>query len=116
MRKSRPHGPIVDDVPVRYFTVLAQDPSVKGPGNRPLSTRVRVPAEALLPGPKGHRVHVIDFDASQDVSYRARQSRLDVDPYERHGPDLDDPQFHQQNVYAIVMATLGEFEQALGRP
>lgn len=106
------------EVPSRQFTVLAQDPAVKGRGGRPLMTRVSVPAERLEAGPKGHRIHVIDYDASTDTYYKPRQTKLGVDVYE-NVTDLDrllaDPQFHQQNVYAIAMATLGEFQVALGR-
>jgi hypothetical protein len=98
------------DVPTRRFTVLAQDPTVTGPGGRALTTLVTVPAERLEGGPKGHRVHVIDYDASTDAYYRPRNKGLVSDPY-RDVTDLDqlvrDPHFHQQNVYAIAMATLG---------
>jgi hypothetical protein len=107
------------DVPTRHLTVLAQDPTVRGPGGKALTTRVKLPAERLEPGPMGHRVHVIDYDATTDTYYRPRERDLASDPYEEV-TDIDrlvgDPQFHQQNVYAIVMATMGEFEVALGRP
>lgn len=107
------------DVPTRRVTVLAQDPAVRGPGGRALTTHVVVPAERLEPGPKGHRIHVIDYDASTDTYYKPRETELESDPYDGV-TDLDrlvgDPYFHQQNVYAIAMATLGEFEVALGRP
>lgn len=106
------------DVPTRRFTVLAQDPAVRGPGGRALTTRVTVPAERLEAGPKGHRIQVIDYDASHDVYYKPRTKDLGEDPYEGV-TDLaklvKDPHFHQQNAYAIAMATLGEFEAALGR-
>lgn len=107
------------DVPTRQFTVLAQDPTVTRPGGLALTTRVTVPAERLESGPKGHRIHVIDYDASTDTYYKPRSKNQDSDPY-LDETDLDalvgDPHFHQQNVYAIAMATLGEFEVALGRP
>lgn len=106
------------DVPTRQFTVLAQDPAVRGPGGRALTTRVTLPAERLEAGPKGHRVHVIDFDASSGRYYAPRATDLEQDPY-RDVTDLSrlvgDPYFHQQNAYAIVMATLAEFQAALGR-
>lgn len=106
------------DVRTREFTVFAQDPSVRGTGRRALTTQVTVPAERLEPGPKGHRVHVIDYDASSSKYYKPRMNDVDVDRY-RDETDVSalvgDPCFHQQNVYAIAMATLYEFEQALGR-
>lgn len=113
------HDPVRHDVPMRHWTVLAQDPDVLGSNGRALTTSVRVPAERLERGPKGHRVHVIDYDASADLFYRARAEDVETDPYAKV-TDVQklvrDPHFHQQNVYAIAMATLCEFEGALGRP
>jgi hypothetical protein len=107
------------DVPMRSWTVLAQDPSILGPGGKALTTTVSVPSERLERGPKGFRVHVIDYDASSDTFYRARDKDIDADTFARV-TDIDklvrNPYFHQQNVYAIVMATLQSFEGALGRP
>ena len=103
---------------MRSFTILAQDPAVLLPGGRALTTQVWLPAERLRPGPKGHRVHVIDFDAAAD-RYRApgtgdptKDEFIGVEDIDRL---VRNPHFHAQNVYAIVMSTLGEFEAALGR-
>jgi hypothetical protein len=110
---------VAQDVPTCTWTVLAQDPSVPGPGKRALTTRVSVPAERLEAGPKGHRIHVIDFDATRNAYYEPRQQKLYSDLYE-NAEDIDklvnDPYFHQQNVYAIAMSVMGEFQSALGRP
>lgn len=107
------------ETPTRRLTVLAQDPSVLGEFGHALTTTVEVPAERLERGPKGHRIHVIDYDASTDLFYRPRTTQLDRDPY-TDVRDIDrlvaDPHFHQQNVYALTMATLYTFERALGRP
>jgi hypothetical protein len=107
------------DVPTRTWTVLAQDPSVLAAGGRALTTTVEIPAERLERGPKGHRVHVLDYDGSTNRFYRSRQTSLERDHYSKI-QDVDrlvgDPYFHQQNVYALVMSTLFEFERALGRP
>ena len=107
------------DIPLRHWTVLAQDPSVLDRDGHALKTTVRVPAERLERGPKGHRVHVLDYDASTDYFYTSRTDDLEQDHYTRTR-DIDsllrDPHFHQQNVYALVMSTLFEFERALGRP
>lgn len=106
------------DVPMRRWTVLAQDPQVAGKGGVALTTTVSIAAERLERGPKGHRVHVIDYDASADTFYRARATRITDDPYTKV-TDVEklvrDPHFHQQNAYAITMATLKVFESALGR-
>lgn len=120
---SKPH--------TRKLTILAQDPSVKL-GGRIAFAQVDVPAEVLSPGPMGHRVKVIDFDASANVLYAPRafgntQEEQDHDFYK---PDenmttaerkrweektLADPSFHAQHCYAVVMRTLARFEFALGR-
>jgi hypothetical protein len=71
----------------------------------------------LEAGPRGYRVHVIDYDASTQTLYAAKTLPPTDDPY-RDAPDsilLSDPGFHAQNVYAIIMRTLGAFEFALGR-
>lgn len=113
------HDAVRHDVPTRLWTVLAQDPGLLGINGEALTTTVSVPAERLERGPKGHRIHVIDYDASADIFYRARDTNVELDPYAGE-TDIDklvrDPYFHQQSVYAIAMATLCEFEGALGRP
>ncbi|MBX5483280.1 MAG: hypothetical protein IRZ16_15770 [Myxococcaceae bacterium] len=105
----------------RTLTVIAQDPSVTLRG-QPVTAQVEVPAEALGPGPCGYRVHVIDYDATADVLYPAWTPATGADadngdPFAGASPKaaIDDPRFHQQNVYALVMRTLARFEQALGR-
>jgi hypothetical protein len=117
----------------RTLTVIAQDPSVRIGGNI-LITELTIPAEELLKGPCGYRVNVIDYDSSTDTLYEpAVFEQLDngriKDPYalsERmkelrqrpRGYDeklLNDPRFHAQNVYAVIMRTLAQFEFALGR-
>jgi hypothetical protein len=111
MRSSEAEGAF------RPWTVLAQDPSITTRGAA-LTTQVLAPNEHLEAGPRGHRVHVIDFDAGARVYYTPRKHGLLRDPY-ANITDLDklvrDPHFHQQNVYAIAMSTLSEFERALGR-
>lgn len=118
IREADVADPVRYDVPMRSWTVLAQDPSILGPKGRALTTRVSVARERLEPGPKGHRIHVIDFDAATQTYYKPRRERFERDPYEKVtdvAALLRDPYFHQQNVYAIAMATLSEFETALGR-
>lgn len=112
----------MNDPEMRPMTIIAQDPSVKKNGSI-LRAQVQVPYERLRPGPTGYRVKVIDYDASTSTLYQARANR---DYEERRGPRdpyahaadrtlLNDPRFHAQNVYAIVMRTLARFEFALGR-
>jgi hypothetical protein len=117
----------------RTLTVIAQDPSVRIAG-KILTTELTIPAEDLLKGPCGYRVNVIDYDSSTDTlyepaEYEALPNGRIKDPFalsartknsgkRPNGYDqrlLDDPKFHAQNVYAIVMRTLAQFEFALGR-
>jgi hypothetical protein len=109
----------------RTLTVIAQDPSVRERRGEVLLTELTVPAEELFPGPCGHRVNVIDFDVSTETLYEqavypAPENGACVDPFAKmakKNPErlLGDPKFHAQNVYAIAMRTLAQFEFALGR-
>lgn len=102
----------------RRLTVIAQDPSVTTADGGVLMTQVEVPAEKLVPGPRGYRVHIVDFDSSSNTFYKPRTTKLNDDPYldvnDRERLEAD-PHFHAQNVYAIVSSTLLTFESALGR-
>ena len=117
----------------RTLTVIAQDPSVRV-GRNILLAQLTVPAEQLLPGPCGYRVKVIDYDSStstlyEPAVYEAPKDSKYKDPFafgrgkkglskRPNGYDqklLSDPRFHAQNVYAIAMRTLAQFEFALGR-
>jgi len=105
---------------------VAQDPSVKDLEGRVLTTEVEIPAEELSAGPRGYRVHVVDYDTSTDTFYSPQaydppEEGCYLDPFKE---DIDEgkidelltvPGFHAQNVYAIVMRTLARFEFALGR-
>jgi hypothetical protein len=100
----------------RRMPVLAQDTGVKR-GDTILTASVRVPWEDLGSGPTGHRVQVVDYDATTRTMYAAPDPP-DVDDVS-DPPDnaeiLGDPGFHARNVYALVMRTLARFEYALGR-
>ncbi len=107
----------------RKLRIIAQDPSVKDKDGNILTTEIEIPAEELAPGPRGYRVHVVDYDTSTATLYQPQ----DYDPL-KDGCYLDpfadtknikkllvEPGFHAQNVYAIAMRTLARFEFALGR-
>ena len=116
------------DQPSRTLTILAQDPTLLVKG-RILTAQIAIPNEDLSAGPRGYRVHVVDYDASSnrwfapiaESAYGTTGAPLD--PYaDLKGTAravnrrlLDDPGFHAQNVYAIAMRTLAQFERALGR-
>ncbi len=101
--------------------IIAQDPGIQS-DRRILTAEAEVPAEVIGPGPWGHRVHVIDYDASTQtlyapVVYENGKDGILTDPFASATDQqlLNNPQFHMQNVYAIVMRTLARFEYALGR-
>jgi len=103
------------------LTIIAQDPSVRVNGNI-LTAQISIPAEELAPGPRGYRVQIVDYDSSTGVlhpplEYRILEDGTYNDPFYREKNEvlLNDPQFHAQNVYAIIMRTLSRFEFALGR-
>ncbi|MGR9249469.1 hypothetical protein [Rhizobium leguminosarum] len=105
----------------RKLSIIAQDPSVKI-GGRIVTASIDVPAEELLPGPRGYRVVVVDYDVTANALYQPADlpSGLEgeyFDPFEGASDDtlLSDPRFHAQNVYAIAMRILARFEFALGR-
>src|ERR1700730_17748335 len=99
----------------RRLTIIAQDPSVRSRSGI-LRARVEIPDEPLAPGPLGYRAQVVDYDASTNTLYQPLRLGA-VDPFVRTSDRrlISDPQFHAQNVYAIVMRTLARFEFALGR-
>jgi hypothetical protein len=104
---------------LRPVTIVAQDPAVRMRNGRILTTQIDIPAEELANGPYGYRVHVVDYDSSTGKM----QHPAPPPPAERPGEPrkldnsaiLDDPAFHSQNVYAVVMRALWRFEYALGR-
>jgi hypothetical protein len=110
--------------PARKLTILALDPSVRDNGKL-LRTQVEIPNEFLSPGPRGFRVHVIDYDATTGAWRPPARlpAKMNVasgpppDPFEKAGDDelLGNRAFHAFMVYGIVMKTLARFEFALGR-
>ncbi len=103
------------DLRTRRIPVIAQDPQVRRE-DRILTSTIPVPWEDLQPGPIGHRVCVIDYDASTGKMYKPTVVD-DEAPFEPKSNEelLDDPGFHARNAYALVMRTLARFEYALGR-
>jgi hypothetical protein len=105
--------------PLRYMTIIAQDPSVTQTG-RILTAKVAVPAEDLIAGPMGYRLHVVDYDSTRQYFHGTHllPAAYEDEPkeWQRGSPGIvRDFRFHAQNVYALVMKTLARFEFALGR-
>lgn len=72
--------------------------------------------EGLGKGPVGEYLEVVDYDPTTASWY----APVDLnDPYllaqDGLPPSESNPKFHQQMVYAVVMTTIANFEQALGR-
>lgn len=105
----------------RKLTIVAQDPSVRVNG-KILRASIDVPAEEIGMGPRGYRVDVVDYDSStmtlyKPIKYPRIDGKHEADPFAKSSDSelLTNPNFHAQNVYAIVMKTLARFEFALGR-
>ena len=93
--------------------VIALDPSVRGADGAVLTALIEIPNEELAPGPRGYRVQVIDYDASNRILYRPAPYKAG-DLLKVSHPEKDRA-FQARNVYAIVMRVLARFERALGR-
>jgi len=100
----------------RQLTVIAQDPSIRR-GARIVTGEVTIPWEELREGPWGHRVQIVDYDASLDRYRKPKPIAASENPFKNKDPDhlISNPEFHAWNCYAIVMSTLFRFEFALGR-
>jgi hypothetical protein len=110
---------------VRHRTVdiriVAKDPGFVDAKGKPVLATLQVPAHRLLPGPRDHRLYVVDFDPTTSTA-TAPTRRLGagwsfVDPFAtKRWRDLaDDPQFHALNAYAVAASVLARFELSLGR-
>ncbi|MEO0530030.1 MAG: hypothetical protein AAF266_05550 [Planctomycetota bacterium] len=111
---------VPENARTRPLTVFAQDPSIEDSHGKPLVTTLEIPAERLAPGPCGYRVRVVDYDASTGTLYEPLRDPTEgpyIDEFADEDPErlIENPHFHQQNVYAIAMRVLSRFELALGR-
>ena len=95
--------------------IVAQDAGVRH-GSSILTADVDLPYEELAGGPLGHRIHVVDYDATTGDAYRpAGPFQASDESPTPDGTIMGDPAFHASNVYALVSRTLARFELALGR-
>lgn len=76
----------------------------------------KIPWEELKPGPIGEYVEIMDIDPTTGMFYTPVDLNSEIvlaeDGLE---PSESNPKFHQQMVYAVIMTTIRNFEQALGR-
>jgi len=106
------------DQPRTHVTLrlIAQDPSVKGDDRHILTAAVKVPWSRMEDGPRGARLHVVDFDTATG-EYIKHPGIADEDVFaDAEDADLlTDKAFHAQHVYGTAARTLATFESALGR-
>lgn len=102
----------------RRLRIFAIDPAVSAQFNTAGigEVTIAVPWEDVGAGPVGEYIEVVDVDPAGGAVYKP------VDLNNPHilaenglPPSESNPQFHQQMVYAVAMATIGHFERALGR-
>ncbi|MEP3346275.1 MAG: hypothetical protein ABJN34_00110 [Litoreibacter sp.] len=115
----------IDFRPPRKLNVFAFDPSTaRSFANRNARTvTITLPYELDPPelnkpflGPKGNYVEVVDFDPASKAFYAPIDLNDDAVMYsDGLDPSPENPQFHQQMVYAVSMNTIASFEDALGR-
>jgi hypothetical protein len=112
-----------DAPPSRRLRVFALDPSLaqrlQTSAIQEIVIRVpweRGPDDGPLIGPVGEYLEVVDVDPASAVAYPP-VNLDDPNLLAQDGlrPSEGNPQFHQQMVYAVAMATIGHFERALGR-
>jgi hypothetical protein len=102
----------------RKLRGYAFDPSFSSTIGRRQSNEViyKVRWENTTIGPVGEYIEVIDYDPTKECYYEPIYLE---DPYVLADYGLDpsegDPKFHQQQVYAVIMSVIAQFEKALGR-
>jgi len=110
---------LVPEPVTRNLRIFAFDPSVSArvdtAGISEITIGVRW-EKNLQPGPIGEYLEVVDTDPASGMFYKPVDLR-DPRVLAQNGlaPSESNPQFHQQMVYAVAMATIEHFEQALGR-
>jgi hypothetical protein len=102
----------------RKLRGYAFDPSFASTVGKRQSNEViyKIRWEETKPGPCGDYVEVIDYDPTKECYYEPVNLE-DKFVLADYGLALSegDPKFHQQQVYAVVMSVIAQFEKALGR-
>jgi hypothetical protein len=116
---TQAQAPVNPEPPFRNLQIFSFDPSNDVDLKTASVSRstLKVRWETLAAGPVGEYVEVIDIDPPSGCVY----DPVDLtDPHllaqDGMTPSTGNPQFHQQMVYAVIMKTVQNFEQALGRP
>ncbi len=102
----------------RKLRGYAFDPSFASTISRRQSNEViyKIRWEETKPGPSGEYVDIIDYDPTKECFYEPvnLENNFVLADYGLT-PSEGDPRFHQQQVYAVVMNVIAQFEKALGR-
>jgi len=114
-----PKYDLIPEPALRTLRILAFDPSLSTQYDKAGISEIDIDVAwepNLQPGPIGEYIEVVDVDPASGVAYKP----VDLnDPkllaQDGLAPSETNPQFHQQMVYAVAMATIRQFEQALGR-
>jgi hypothetical protein len=114
-----PRYALVPEPALRKLRIFAFDPSISAQFDTAgiSEITISVPWEAnLQAGPVGEYLQVVDVDPASGAAYKPVDLN-DAQLLAQDGlaPSEANPQFHQQMVYAVAMATISQFEQALGR-
>ena len=98
----------------RLLQAFAFDPSASRSYGNNMTLEIRY--EDVTPGPCGHYVAVIDYDAVNQRYYSPVNLNDPLILVNNGLPPSDsDPRFHQQMVYGVASETIERFEFALGR-
>lgn len=116
---KQPHVDTYQAPTYRRLRGYAFDPSFNATIDKRQTNEViyKVRWEDTEPGPVGEYLEIIDYDPTRQQFYDAidLEDRYVLADY---GLPLSegDPRFHQQQVYAVAMSVIAQFEKALGRP
>ena len=102
----------------RKLRGYAFDPSFSSTIGRRQSNEViyKIRWEETEPGPCGEYIEIIDYDPTKECFYEPvnLENNYVLADYGL-SPSEGDPRFHQQQVYAVAMNVIAQFEKALGR-
>jgi hypothetical protein len=114
-----PANPLVPEPVERMLWIYTLDPALAATLDTAAIGEIAVPVRwepHLLPGPVGEYIEVVDADPASGCFYEPVDlNDLRIVARDGLAPSETNPQFHQQMVYAVAMATIAHFEQALGR-
>ena len=89
---------IPNPLPTCKYRIIALDPTIKGRDGKVLTAVIEIPNEQLMPGPRGYRVQVVDYDATNRIFYKAAPYRgQDLEKKVAH-PETDRT-FHARSTY-----------------